>query len=146
MDGLTLLHQGPKLTIQLLAALEAKIGRPVPPSYLRFLQAHNGGVPSRRGFVVPDTGDEDILDFFLGVGHSDRGMDMLRYLDKLSNYVTHGIWPIGCTAGASIVAIDSVRSESVVYLDIADPLDADGHKRGHWLASDVWEFCKQLRA
>lgn len=146
MGNVLFSDQGPRLTTELVRALEAKIGRTLPKNYLQFLYSHNGGVPSRRGFIIPEVGDEDLLDFFLGVGHPNSTMDMLRYVDSLPNYVRGGLLPIGCTAGASFIAIDLCRGESVVYLDIADPMDENDQKDGHRLASDIWEFCRQLRA
>ena len=59
-EPLTYDFAGPALAPQRLAELEQQLGAPLPEDYRQFLLQSNGGIPSRKSFLVGPDVERDI--------------------------------------------------------------------------------------
>jgi hypothetical protein len=142
-----LLDSGPQVTDADLDTAERGFGIRIPPKYRRLLLHYNGGRPEVGWFVIPGHADGwDLLDVLLGIGHPNPVLDMGRHVRDMPSYVEAGLLPIGTTASASLLCIDSnsLDGERVGYIDIAEPLDRRGLKQVYHVADDIQCFLRQL--
>jgi hypothetical protein len=130
-------------------AFEIRFGLRLPPLYQKFLSRHNGGVPERRWFRIPGHYDGwDLLDFFSGLGHPNELMNTERGCSDLPEYVSMGLLPIGGTASAGVLCVDTrgQGGEVVVYLDAAEYFAQPERKTRYIVASNALSLLSLLEA
>ncbi len=96
---------GPPLTAADLQAVEARIGRPIPPAYRAFLLQHNGGYPDLADFCFADsTGDGGSVAAFLGV-NVPAPMDLEHYLHVYRDRIPPTMFPIAHDPGGNLILL-----------------------------------------
>jgi len=146
MNQLVLLSPGPSITAGMVKSIEESIDCKLPQTYIEFLRSSNGGVPSLRHFCIPGNANrEDVLDYFCGIDHEQRHMDLREIIGSVPNYISHGVVPIGITSSGSFVALNLQSVDKcIVYVDIADQLDEEDMKPLYSLADNIQMFCERL--
>ena len=97
-------------------ALEARLGRRLPETYLQFIRSANGGHPEAGSFFLNASPDASVsVDWFYSLG--DAGIDSLdKALDDWAQVLGPFMLPIGRDGGGSqfYISLDS-PSGSVWY-------------------------------
>ncbi|MCF5664590.1 hypothetical protein GIV47_06380 [Pseudomonas marginalis] len=120
-------------------ALEARLGRRLPETYLQFIRSANGGHPEAGSFFLNASPDASVsVDWFYSLG--DAGIDSLdKALDDWAQVLGPFMLPIGRDGGGSqfYISLDS-PSGSVWYYS------HEGSERTQ-LADSFDKFLQQLQ-
>ena len=133
----------PGLAAAEIAAVEQRVGAPLPPEYRQFLAAGNVGMPAPNVARAPTITCS--VAKFLGV--SDVASDDLgAAVDTYSGRLPDGVFPVALAAGGNLVCI-VLKDGSVHFWDHeneaaeGEPVD---FRNMHLLAKSFAEFLKLL--
>lgn len=136
----------------LIAEIEADLGYRLPPSYVAFMQRHNGGRPTLSCCPVDDgtswSEDHCAIDCFLSIGrrrtYSLGGEFGSRFMIEEWGYPDLGVYICSCpSAGHDMIALDyracgPEGEPQVVHVD------QEGDYRVTFLAQDFASFVRSL--
>lgn len=94
----------PPVNEEQVVAFERELGRPLPPQYRQFLLLYNGGRPQKDTFVVSGADDEDIVDFFYGIGINNI-YDLLENREIYESRIPEELLPIAGDPGDNQICI-----------------------------------------
>jgi hypothetical protein len=125
----------PSIQKGMIEQLEVTIQHPLPPSYRKFLETHNGGRPRPNFFHIAKCQSDAIVDHLLGLGR--EGEDLIDWLDELDDL--HGQFiAIGFDPGGNALILDYLSGE-VYYWDSARHFDSSTDEENSYLIADSFE-------
>lgn len=100
---------GPPLQPGDVETVEQRLGCSLPLSYVRFLQAHNGGTPEPDAFRGRRPGDAALVHFFFGV-NGEEPINLVENATFFREYhdVPATLLPIARTTSGDLVCIGIV--------------------------------------
>ena len=139
-------NPGPKLKLEKLSNLEAKIQAKLPSAYRDFLLQFNGGVPWPNNTIdvqnLPSSPTD--VQVFFGIGRSIKTTNVAWNLDLIDERCpNHRAVPIACDSGGNLFCLNLVgdTADKVVYFDLG-AVDC----ALYLVASSFAEFVQRIRS
>jgi hypothetical protein len=127
----------------IIEAFEEAIEHPLPSSYRRFLEDHNGGKIHPDFVYVPDCESDVIVDCLLGFGQKHG--DIMHWFGELDDLRGRFI-AIGFDPGGNAFLLD-YRSGAIYYWDSARHFECStDEENAYWIADSFENFIGLLKS
>jgi len=141
--AITVTDSGPPLTAADLVVCAARIGRPIPPAYRRFLRRHNGGHPDPADFCFAGSADDGgSVAAFLGV-NAVASLDLAGYQHTYRDRIPPTMFPIARDPGGNLILLVSGGPDTgAVYFGDHEAEAAAGAPPLRRPNADCRQFCR----